>query len=70
MSEHDLMYFAMRAEVERALAGESATPQIAALYITMAERYEALASGEVALLPRHRTRAARPYQRGDRSRSA
>ncbi len=70
MSEHDLTYFAMRAGTERALAGESATPQIAALHITMAERYEALASGEVALLPRHPSRAARPYRRADRSRSA
>jgi len=49
MSKHDLTYFAMRAEAERALAGESATPQISALHITMAERYEALASGKVAL---------------------
>jgi hypothetical protein len=70
MSENDLKYFAMRAEAERALAGESATPQIAALHITMAERYEALASGEVALLPRHASRAARPYPWADRSRSA
>jgi len=51
MFEHDLTYFAMRAETERALAGESATPEIAALHITMALRYEALASGEAALLP-------------------
>ncbi len=70
MSENDLMYFAMRAETERALAGESATPEIAALHITMAERYEALASGEVALLSRHPSQSARPYRRADRSRYA
>ncbi len=70
MSEHDLTYFAMRAETERTLAGESATPQIAALHITMAERYEAFASGEVALLPRHLSKAARPNRGDNRSRSA
>ncbi len=69
MSEHDLRYFAMRAETERALAGESATPQIAALHITMAERYEALASGEVALLPRQTSRSARPYRLIDLARA-
>jgi len=47
--EHDRACFALRAETERSLAAQSATPQIAALHIRMAERYEALASGEVAL---------------------
>jgi len=52
MSEqHDLTYFAARAETERALAGESATSQIAAIHIAMAECYEALASGGLALSP-------------------
>ncbi len=49
MSDQDLTYSAMRAETERALAGESTLPQTAALHITMAERYEELAFGEVAL---------------------
>jgi len=70
MSEHDLRYFAMRAETERVSAGESATPEIAAIHTTMAERYEALASGEVALLPRDQSGTARSYRRVDRSRSA
>jgi len=51
MSEYDLTYFAMRAETERALADKSATPEIAALHITMAERYEALVSTRAVRVP-------------------
>ena len=51
MSEYDLTYFAMRAETERALAGESATPEIAALHIAMAKRYEALVSAKDVRVP-------------------
>ena len=49
--EYDLTYFAARALVERDLAGEAASATIAAIHISMAECYEALASGEVALFP-------------------
>jgi len=51
MSEHDLTYFAARAQTERALAGESASPQVAEVHIAMAELYEALESGALALFP-------------------
>jgi len=64
MSEQDLTYFVMRAENERALAHESATPQIDYDGGTL----EALASGEVELLPARPSGAARPNRRADRSR--
>ena len=49
--ESDLTYFAARALAERHLAGEAGSPAIAAIHIAMAESYEALASGEVAISP-------------------
>ena len=49
--ENDLTYFAARAETERTLADESASPEVAAVHIAMAELYEALESGALALFP-------------------
>ncbi len=50
-NECDLTYFAARALVERDLAGEAASAKVAVIHISMAERYEALASGKVELFP-------------------
>ncbi len=49
--ENGSTYFAVRAETERTLASESASPQVAAVHIAMAELYEALESGALALSP-------------------